>query len=302
MRSTLIWLVRLCSLAAWVAAAVACMWLLGATAMARPWREPFVWGAVAMGCAVVRVVALWVLRGAPKADEFTDELWVKLRTGALWAIAAFSSALFAVVLLTSSNAGGELDDLRDAGATVSTATVVERQSTRQELSDGVVKGYVSRLLVSVPGGAQRLAVRGAYTYEKPGEGAEVDVLWARSDPGLGGYINESKDLATLAENRWNAFQDDESGAGSLIAFIVVALIGVALTSLFTLLPDADDLQEVAWSAPFQTVRTALATLVFWGWSPMMLGMQPSVPQVIVAVGSSCLVLLGYVLTSLRGFG
>ncbi|MGW0866098.1 hypothetical protein [Streptomyces sp. NPDC002611] len=145
-------------------------------------------------------------------------------------------------------------------------------------------------------------MRGAYTYEKPGKGAEVDVLWARSDPGLGGYINESKDLATLAENRWNAFQDDESGTGSLIAFIVVALIGVVLTSLFTLLPDADDLQEVAWSAPFQTVRTALATLVFWGWSPMMLGMQPSVPQVIVAVGSSCLVLLGWVLTSLRGFG
>ncbi|WP_435281596.1 hypothetical protein [Streptomyces koelreuteriae] len=251
-----------------------------------------------MGCAV----GLWVLRGAPKAGEFTDELWVKLRTGALWVIVAFSSAVFAVVLLTSSNAGDKLDDLRDAGATVSTATVVERQSARQELSDGVVKGYVSRLVVSVPGGAERLAVRGAYTYEKPGKGAEVDVLWARSDPGLGGYSNESKDLATLAENRWNAFQDDESGAGSLIAFVVVALIGVVLTSLFTLLPDADDLQEVAWSAPFQTVRTALATLVFWGWSPMMLGMQPSVPQVIVAVGSSCLVLLGYVLTSLRGFG
>lgn len=32
----------------------------------------------------------------------------------------------------------------------------------------------------------------------------------------------------------------------------------------------------------------------------MPGMQPSVPQVIVAVGSSCLVMLGYVLTSLRG--
>ncbi|MFD5909830.1 hypothetical protein ACFWHL_14055 [Streptomyces massasporeus] len=302
MRSTLIWLIRLCSLGAWVAAAVSCMWLLGATAMARPWHEPFVWGAVAVGCAVVRVVALWVLRGAPKADEFTDEFWVKIRTGALWVVVAFSSAVFAVALLASSNAGDKLDDLRDAGARVSTATVVERQSTRQELSDGVVKGYVSRLVVSVPGGAERLAVRGAYTYEKPGKGAEVDVLWARSDPGLGGYVNESKDLGTLAENRWNAFQNDESGTGSLIAFIVVALIGVVLTAVFTLVPDADDLQEVAWSAPFQTVRTVLATLVFWGWSPLMLGMQPSVPQMIVAVGSSCLVLLGYVLTSLRGFG
>ncbi|MFF7307314.1 hypothetical protein [Streptomyces sp. NPDC008137] len=301
MRSALIWLVRLCSLAAWVAAAVACVWLLGATAMARPWHQPFVWGAVAVGCAVTRVVALWVLRGEPKADGFTDEFWVRLRTGALWALVAFSSAVLAAALLTSSNAGGKLDALRDAGAEVSTATVMERQSTREELSDGVVKGYASRLVVSVPGGAERLTVRGAYTYEKPGKGTEVDVLWARSDPGLGGYVNESKDLPTLAGNRWKAFQDDELGTGSLIAFIVVALIGTVLTPVFTFVPDADGLQEVAWSAPFQTARTALAVLVFWGWSPLMLGSQPSVPQTLVAVGGFCLILLGYVLTSLRGF-
>ncbi|CAM5238503.1 hypothetical protein SALBM311S_00570 [Streptomyces alboniger] len=65
--------------------------------------------------------------------------------------------------------------------------------------------------------------------------------------------------------------------GSLIAFIVVALIGAILTPVFALVPDADDLPEVAWSAPFQTVRTALTVLVFWGWSPLMLGSQPSLP-------------------------
>ncbi|MEU2281702.1 hypothetical protein ABZ614_07030 [Streptomyces sp. NPDC013178] len=302
MRSTLIWLVRLCSLGAWVAAAFTCTWLLGATAMARPWHQPLVWGAVAVGCALVRVVALWALRGERQADGFTDESWVKLRTGALWIVVAFSAAVFAVALLSSSNAGEKLDVLRDAGAEVSTATVVERQSSRQELSDGVVKGYVSRLVVSVPGGAERLTVRGAYTYKKPGEGTEVDVLWARSDPGLGGYVNESKDLPTLAENRWKAFQDDELGTGTLIAFIVVALIGAVLAGVFSLVPDADDLQEAAWSAPLQTVRTALTVLVFWGWTPLMLGTEPSVPQMIVALGSSCLVLLGYVLTSLRNFG
>ncbi|MEV5844034.1 hypothetical protein AB0M32_18925 [Streptomyces sp. NPDC051985] len=302
MRSALIWLVRLCSLAAWVAAAVACMWLLGATAMARPWHEPFVWGAVAVGCAVVRVVVLWVLRSQPKDDGFTDEFWVKLRTGTLWVLVAFSSAVFAATLLTSSNAGEKLDALRDAGAEVSTATVLERQSARQELSDGVVKGYASRIVVSVPGGAERLTVHGAYTYEKPGKGTEVDVLWARSNPGLGGYVNESKDLPTLAENRWKAFQDDELGRGSLIAFIVVALIGSILTPVFTLVPAAYDLQKTAWSAPFQTVRTVLTVLVFWGWSPLMLGSQPSLLQMLAAVGSSCLVLLGHVLTSLRGFG
>ncbi|MFD6174434.1 hypothetical protein [Streptomyces coeruleorubidus] len=170
------------------------------------------------------------------------------------------------------------------------------------MSDGVVKGYVSRLVVSVPDGAERLTVRGAFTHDKPGKRTEVDVLWARSDPGLGGYVNESKDLPTLADNRWKAFQDDELGMGSLIAFIVVALIGAILTPVFALVPNAGDLQEVAWSAPFQTVRTAPTVLVFWGWSPLMLGNQPSLPQMLVAVGSFCLVLLGYVATSLRGFG
>ncbi|MEU9337108.1 hypothetical protein AB0D49_28740 [Streptomyces sp. NPDC048290] len=303
MRSTLIWLIRLCSLTAWVAGAVACMWLLGATAMARPWHEPFVWGAVSVGCAVVRVVALWVLRGEPEADGFTDEFWVKLRTGAVWVLVAFSSAVFAAALLTSSSVGEKLDALRDAGAEVSTATVLELRSTREELNDdAVVKGYASRLLVSVPGGAERLTVRGAYTYEKPGKGTEVDVLWARSDPGLGGYVNESKDLPTLAANRWHAFQGDELGRGSLIAFIVVALIGSILVPVFTRVPDADDLQKTAWSAPHQTVRTALTVLVFWGWSPLMLGSQPGLVQMLAVVGSFCLVLLGHVLTSLRGFG
>ncbi|WP_128433804.1 hypothetical protein [Streptomyces cyaneus] len=303
MRTALVWIVRLCALVGWIAAAVACWWLLGAAAMARPWREPFVWGAVAVGCAVVRVAALWVLRGEPADDGFMDDFWVKLRTGALWVLVAFSAAVFAVALLTSSNAGEKLDALRDAGAEVSTATVVERQSTRKELNDeGGVKGYASRLVVSVPGGAERLTVRGAFTYEQPGKGTELDVLWARSDPGLGGYANESKDLPTIAANRWKAFQDDEMGLGSLIAFIVVGLIGAVMALVFSLVPDADDLQEVAWAAPFQTVRTALAVLVFWGWSPLLLGSQPSLVQMLLAVGSCCLVLLGYVLTSLRGFG
>lgn len=77
MRSALVWIVRLCALVGWISAAVACAWLLGATAMARPWHGPLVWGAVAVGCAVVRVAALWVLRGEPADDAFMGEFWIK---------------------------------------------------------------------------------------------------------------------------------------------------------------------------------------------------------------------------------
>ncbi|MEU6373507.1 hypothetical protein [Streptomyces sp. NPDC046909] len=302
-RAGLVWTVRLGASAGWVSTAVACVWLLGATAMVRPWVQPFVWGAVAVGCAVVRLVALWRLRGAVPDDEFSDEFWVKGRTGLLWLLVAFVSGAMFVALLTSSNSGEKLDSLREAGAEVSTATVVERGSVREELSDDVVKGYASRLVVSVPvpGGAERLTVRGAYTYEKPGKGTEVDVLWARSDPGLGGYVNETKDLDTLAVNRWKAFQDDELGNAALFSFVLVMFVWLFLGAVFTFSPDHGEVQKLAWSAPFQTVRTALTAAMFWGWAPILLGHEPNVPQMLCAAGGFVLVPLTYLGTSIRGF-
>ncbi|GAA3774766.1 hypothetical protein ACFS5L_28670 [Streptomyces phyllanthi] len=300
MRSVLVWTVRLCAVAGWVATAVACTWLLGATAMARPWHGPLVWGAVAVGCAVVRVVALWVLRDEPRDALARSGGWTKLRTGAVWLLVAFASGSFFVALLTSPNSGEKLDSLRDAGAEVGTATVMERLSVRKELDDeGAVQGYVSRMVVSVADGAdgadgvERLTVRGAYTYKKPREGTRVDVLWARSAPDLGGYVNESKDLTTLAAGRWAAFQDDELGDASLMAFVVIGLFGAVLGPVFTLVNDADDLQEMAWSAPAQTVFAVLAAAVYWGWRPLLLGQQPGLAEMLLAAGSFLLVLLVY---------
>lgn len=62
MRFALVWAVRLSGVAWWVAAAVACTWLLGVAPMPKPWHEPLVWGAVAAGCAVLRALLLWALR------------------------------------------------------------------------------------------------------------------------------------------------------------------------------------------------------------------------------------------------
>ncbi|CAL9652594.1 hypothetical protein SUDANB108_06690 [Streptomyces sp. enrichment culture] len=335
MRSVLLRVVRLCAVTGWGATAVACFWLLGATAMPRPWTEAFAWGAVAVACAVVRVLALWALRALPEDDgtrtapvpepsrrrsasgpaslgealgfSFADlhrsPVWIKLRTGAVWALVAFASGTFFVALLTSANAGEKLDGLRTAGAEVSTATVVAGpEAVREELtSRHVVKGYVSRFVVSVPGGPGRLPVRGAYTYDRPRAGTEVDVLWARSAPELGGYVNESKNLGVLAEARWNAFADDELGIGSLLAFVLIALVFGIVGAVFSIAPQAGALQRLAESAPLQTVRAALAVAVFWGWSPTMLGHEPGLLHLLPAVGSFLLVFLGHVFTSVRSF-
>ncbi|MEU5340359.1 MULTISPECIES: hypothetical protein [unclassified Streptomyces] len=323
MRHVLVWLVRLSALGAWGAAAVACWQLLGSGPVPRPYREPLVWGAVAVGCAVVRVVALWTLRAPaaaawwrrylsagvpltkaphawsdPRSLSFDDSvLWVKLRTAAVWLLVAFSAGAFFAAMMTSPDWGERADALRDAGAEVSTATVVARPGdVREEFSDGDLEGYTSHLVVSVPGGPERLAVPDAFTYDKPVEGAEVDVLWARA----GGYADERKHLPTIAAGRWAVFPDDENGGAALVAFVVLAVIGGAvLTPFFTIGAHADRLQRLAWSPLAQTVRTGLAVGVFLGWRPLLLGREPAPTEMAFAGGGFLLVLAVYIGTSMR---
>ncbi len=230
------------------------------------------------------------------------EIWTKLRTAAVWMLVAFSSGAFFVALLTGSEAGGKAEALRDAGAEVSAATVVEKPAAvRADVDDeDVVQGYSSRLVVSVAGGPERLTVKGAYTSEKPRKGSEVDVLWARSATQLGGFVHEGRDLPTIAEGRWKAFPDSELGGAMLFAFILLAVVfGGVLTPVFSLVADADDLQKLAWSPLAQTVRAALAAAVFLGWRPLLLGEEPRLAELLFAGGSFFLVLVVYILTSIR---
>ncbi|MEU0070721.1 hypothetical protein ABZ027_14445 [Streptomyces sp. NPDC006332] len=232
------------------------------------------------------------------------ETWAKLRTGAVWLLVAFASGAFFTALLTSPDWDDRVEDLRDAGAEVSVATVVRAPgAVRADVDDeDAVQGYSSRLVVSVPGGPARLAVKGAYTQEKPREGAEVDVLWARSAQRLGGYVNETQDLPAIAERRWKAFPDGDLGGAALVAFIVLMLFGAVLAPVFSLVPDADDLQELAWSPWVQTVRAAVTAAVFLGWRPLLLGVEPHLVEVLFAGGGFLLVFLAYCLGSVRSLG
>ncbi|MFF0161651.1 hypothetical protein ACFYRY_29530 [Streptomyces sp. NPDC005263] len=232
------------------------------------------------------------------------EVWAKLRTGAVWLLVAFASGAFFVGILTSPDWDDRVEGLRDAGAEVSVATVMRApEAVRADVDDeDAVQGYSSRLVVSVPGGPARLTVKGAYTEEKPREGAEVDVLWARSAQRLGGYVNETQDLPAIAERRWKAFPDGDLGSGALVAFIVLMLFGGILAPVFSLVPDADDLQEVAWSPWVQTVRAAVAAAVFLGWRPLLLGEDPHLVEALFAGGGFVLVFLAYFLGSVRSLG
>lgn len=340
-RAVLVWAVRLCGLVGWVAVAVACTWLLGVGAVPRPWNGLLAWGAVAAGCAVVRVGALWGLRrlggtgggvSLKKSDgsgswapydrlepevlsrrrpplgyvlgrSLESRAWIRLRTCAVWLLVGLASGALFVGLLGTGSGDDRVDALRDAGARVSTATVVERPGgVREDLSEDVVRGYSARLVVAVPGGPERLVVKGAYTYDEPRAGAEVAVLWAPSAPELGGYVHERKDLRALAGGRWSAFSGGGDGRDALVAFVLVMVIGCVLAAVFTFTAGTGALQRLAWSPGVQTVRAALIVAVFLGWRPLLLGDEASLPEELFAGGGFILVLLVYVFTSVGTIG
>ncbi|MFJ9005203.1 hypothetical protein [Streptomyces canus] len=320
MRFALVWTVRLVGLVGWVAAAVACWWLLGVASTPRPWTGPLVWGAVAAGCAVLRAGALWGLRpgsgrvvleksGSGGAlDEvlgfsFDSAGWIRARSGAVWLLVTFACGALFVGLMTGTAGNERVAELRDAGAEVSAARVVEPpREVRADLSEDVVRGYTSRLVVAVQDdGPAGLATR-AYTHDEPRVGAEVEVLWARSAPELGGYVHEREDLRTLAAGRWEAFPDGANGRDALLAF-VLAMVTVGVFALvLTFTPGPRALQELAWSAPVQTVYAVLITAVFVGWRPLLLGDGASVAEGLLGVGGFGLLVLTYMLVAGRSIG
>ncbi|MET7733871.1 hypothetical protein ABZT02_21245 [Streptomyces sp. NPDC005402] len=317
MRFALVWTVRLCGAVAWIAAAVACWWLLGVAATPRPWTGPLVWGAVAAGCAVLRAGALWGLRhgsgGVPPEklraalDEalgfsFDSAGWVRARSGALWLLVTFACGALFVGLMTAGTGDEQVAELRDAGAEVSTARVVEPpRAVREDLGEDVVRGYMSRLVVAVPDGPARLATR-AYTHDEPRVGAEVEVLWARSAPELGGYVHERESLRTLAAGRWEAFPAGANGRDTLLAF-VLAMVAVGVFALvLTFTPGPRALQKLAWSAPVQTVHAVLLTAVLVGWRPLLMGDGTSVAEGLLGVCGFGLLVLTHMVMAGRSIG
>jgi len=187
-------------------------------------------------------------------------------------------------------------------AEVSVATVVEApRAVRRDLGDDVVRGYTSRLVVAVSDGPARLSTR-AYTHDKPREGAEVEVLWARSAPELGGYVHERESLRTLAAGRWEAFPDGTNGRDALLAFVLVMVVIGVFALVFTFTAGPRTLQRLAWSAPLQTVHAVLIAAVFVGWRPLLLGGSASAAEGLAGLGGFVLLVLTHMFMAGRSIG
>ncbi|MFE7358231.1 hypothetical protein ACFU8Q_35245 [Streptomyces sp. NPDC057543] len=324
MRSALVWTVRLSGAVGWIATGVACVWVLGIAAVPAPRVGPLAWGAVAAGCAVLRCGALWALRDRVrgtgvqlrKADagsgvgevlglslDSPSKGWVKARTGAVWFLVAFSTgALFAATMVVGSG-GGKREALRDAGAEVSVATVVQRpRAVEKDMSEDVVRGYYSRLVVSVPGGPERLDVKGAYTFDRPRSGSTVDVLWASSEPELGGYVHDGSDLSMYAEGRWDAFPGGAQGRNARLALILVACVAGVFGLVLTLTGGSEALQWLAWYPIARTVRALATVVVFLGWRPVLMGVEPNAVEGLLSVTGILLPMLVYLFTSVGTIG
>ncbi|WP_127356294.1 hypothetical protein [Actinacidiphila soli] len=321
MYTALTWSARICAVVGYVATAVACAWLLGMAALAPPHTVPLVWGGVAATCAVVRTAALWGVRSvkprvslakpasASRYDQAMVDLsfdnspsWVKARTCGMWALVAFAAgALFVPVV--SGSPGQTISALQKAGATVSTAVVVEAPSSvEKDLSEDIVRGYYANLVVSVPDGPGRLSVHRAYTRDRPHQGASVEVLWSPSAPRIGGVVHERRDLHLYAQPRWEAFPDSAGGRDALFALIIVTFVGLVIGLLITLGSDSEALQELAWSPVAQTVRAVVIVGLYLAWLPMLTAHKLSGLTGLFAASGFMTVLLVYCFTSVRAIG
>ncbi|MFF8374485.1 hypothetical protein ACF05W_37645 [Streptomyces lydicus] len=228
--------------------------------------------------------------------------WVKARTCAVWALVAFAAGALLVPVLSGSP-GPTVAALQKAGATVSNATVVDRPtSVERDLSEGAVRGYDADLVLSVPNGPGRLPVHGAYTRDRPGEGAAVEVLWSPGAPRLGGVVHARRDLHLFARPHWQAFADPATGRGALFGLVAVLSVGILMGAGLTFTSGTDALEKLAWSPLAQTVRAAMTVAVYLAWLPMLTGHRAPQMVGLLASGSFMLLLLGYCFTSVRAVG
>ncbi|MET8448593.1 hypothetical protein [Streptomyces sp. NPDC005209] len=70
-----------------------------------------------------------------------------------------------------------------------------------------------------------------------------------------------------------------------------------MASVFSLAPDADSLQERAWSVPAQTVRGLFVVGLYLARRPILLGQEASVASYLFAGGGFVLILLVYAFTT-----
>ncbi|MGH1551753.1 hypothetical protein ACRAWF_05015 [Streptomyces sp. L7] len=91
-------------------------------------------------------------------------------------------------------------------------------------------------------GPERLVVKGAYTYDKPRAGAEVEVPWLRRRPSWADTCMSARS-ARARRGRWSAFSGGGDGRDALVAFVLAMVIGCVLAAVFTFTAGPEALQR-----------------------------------------------------------
>ncbi|GAA0430114.1 hypothetical protein [Streptomyces luteireticuli] len=288
------------------AAAVAIAWAWRVDARSAPHTGVLVCVWTAAGAAVARAALLWIRRlhggrwaramaaeyagvslekGPPDdpraiwgayAAPWDDEWWVRTRQVGRNLLFVAAAVTVPFVLGLAGPESRQVAALQLAGAEVATATVAEPpRVVRKEYDDdsGRVVGYYTELSVSVPGSHARLAVGPVWTKEPQRAGQRIAVLWAPSDPGLGGYAASPAELHRLAKGEQTVDMQSAPIGEDVwrMAGGIYGLVMLPWVFIFALGIDDDDLCEISWSPMTQTVHALFALSVAYGITPALSG-------------------------------
>ncbi|MFD5921909.1 hypothetical protein ACFVYP_33955 [Kitasatospora sp. NPDC058201] len=320
----LTWLVRILSALSYAAMATVVLWtagLPGGVALPVGGLTTAAW--IAFGLLWLRVAALWLwwsddnhgwlsraatrrrsvslVKDAPRRRfssrfssrepfDFDSKGWVYSRQVAVWLLLPVACA--ALAGFAQAYESETVRSVVRAGASVSTATVIQADDISENFSDGDVVGYFSKLTLALPGGGT-VRAEGAYTPEEPEPDTKVEVLWAPSAPELGGRVHYATDMSRYLDHDWGLTSADAPA----LALAVVLVLSFVVTIGFA--TEEDGLQDLAWRPVAQTVHAVVVGGVLLASLPSLAGTADPAHATDLLFASGIAVLLLYTGMHLR---
>ncbi|SDS82902.1 hypothetical protein SAMN05216371_0700 [Streptomyces sp. TLI_053] len=291
----LVWVARVSAVGAWAVLAVAIGWGFGLGGGTRqPLTTLDTLARIGIALLWLRMAALWAAKAVrmwtrrkhrrvslskdarPLRSRvpltFDAAPWVWVRVAAVLLLLPFAAALPAA--LSAMDGGEDVRAIKNAGAVLSTATVVGvTDAEAVEDSDGVVTHYDSDLELALPDGS-RITARGADTAEEPRTDDRVQVLWAPSAPELGPLVRTT-DLSPHVDTGTTI------GGMRLFLLLFFGLFFVCFVLPLSVAAEADQLHDLAWRPLAQTAVPVLATFLFLWIRPLLTGVGIGGPESIL---------------------
>ncbi|MFJ8436790.1 hypothetical protein ACIQ9P_36405 [Kitasatospora sp. NPDC094019] len=292
MGNVLVWVARVSAVGAWAVLSVAIGWGFGlGTGTRQPLTALDTLARIGIALLWLRVAALWAAkavrmwsrRGRSRVSLSKDirplrlrvpstldaAPWVRVRVAAVVLLLPFAAALPAA--LSAMDGGADVRAIKNAGAVLSTATVVGvTDAEAVEDPDGMVTHYDSDLELALPDGV-RITARGADTTGEPRTDDRVQVLWAPSAPRLNPMVRTS-DLSPYVDTGTTI------GGMRLFLLLFFGLFFACFVAPLSVAAEADQLHSLAWRPLAQTTVPVLATFLFLWIRPLLTGVGLGGPE------------------------